>query len=129
IYGGELVPLFRAEWDRVASEDADSPHAQPHWHFVQSPRRVESVIRDLATTREFSGEGGGSLFACLADSGKIHFAMTRLWDGPNASCHKQGFESEGFVKWFDALARYIGGQISYVAKKYPSITEFRPDQA
>src|SRR5712692_8996509 len=37
---GEPVPLFRAEWDQLAASDEASKHAQPHWHFVQSPERI-----------------------------------------------------------------------------------------
>ena len=42
---GALIPLFRAEWAQVAVLDRVSNHAQPHWHFTQSPSFIENTIR------------------------------------------------------------------------------------
>ena len=42
---GDIVPLFRAEWDESAALSSTSKHAQPHWHFVQSPTRIERIVR------------------------------------------------------------------------------------
>ena len=43
---GELVPLFRADWHKLDAI-GNSGHAQPHWHFVQRPARIEGIVRIL----------------------------------------------------------------------------------
>ena len=119
---GSLMPVFRAEWAQVAVLDAASNHAQPHWHFTQSPSRIEDIIRALETpeleeAREFSPGVENGLFAGLADFGMFHFAMTPLWDERNErSSLKCQFDSNQFPKWFKSLTDYIAGQISYLVK-------------
>ena len=81
---GELVPLFRADWHKLDAI-GNSGHAQPHWHFVQRPARIEGIVRILdssigETTREFTPESQTELFGGLIDCGMIHFAMTSLWE-------------------------------------------------
>lgn len=129
IYAGELAPLFRAEWDRKAAADSTSKHAQPHWHFVQSPERIEGIVRTvIGPPTEFSPGPGTDLFSKIADCGKFHFAMTAQWDKTTAASHKQVFESNEFPKWFDSLTRYVAEQIAYlVAKAPPAVpAEFAP---
>ena len=116
---GELLPLFRAEWDHKAASDTKSEHAQPHWHFVQRPERIENILRTLANSpKDFASEPE-SVFANCADSGKFHFAMSALWDN-KASSHKQLYDLVDFQNWFDSLTMYIARQIAYVIKKAPS---------
>lgn len=132
ICAGELTPLFRAEWDQKAASDATSEHAQPHWHFVQSPERIEGIVRTLISRpREFSPQPDNEIFAGIADCGKIHFAMASLLDEKDISSHKQLFDSADFPKWFAGLTRYIAGQIAYIAEKAPAspIREFIPAEA
>ena len=129
IYAGELTPLFRAEWDHKAASDATSEHAQPHWHFVQSPERIEGIVRTLISQPgEFVPEPENEIFVGLADCGKIHFAMTSLLDEKGTSTRKQVFESTQFQGWFASLTNSIAGQIAYVVAKAPAtpIQEFIP---
>lgn len=116
VYAGELTPLFRAEWDYVAASDGTSKHAQPHWHFVQRPERIERIVRTIVSPqREFKSVEEGEIFAGLLDCGRIHFAMTSL--GP---MQKQMFQSDDFQKWFDSLTRYVSEQIEYLISKGPA---------
>lgn len=127
---GELLPLFRAEWDQKAASDTKSDHAQPHWHFVQRPERIERIVRMLISPpTEFAPEEESELFAGYADSGKFHFAMSPLWDKNKESSHKQLFESADFQKWFASLTKYVAGQIAYLVKKAPPAVakEFVPE--
>lgn len=126
---GELTPLFRADWDPRAASDATSEHAQPHWHFVQRPESIESIVRMMISpSTEFAPEQTSELFAGLADCGKFHFAMSPLWDQHIKPSYKQIFDSDDFRMWFENLANYIAGQIAYIIKKAPSATprEFVP---
>src|SRR5208282_4192222 len=112
VYAGELTSLFRAEWDEKAASDIASEHAQPHWHFVQSPSRIESIVRSLIEApRVFVPERESDIFTGQPDCGKIHFAMTRLWDGSKPPSYKEVFDGEDFPEWFESLTRYISGQI------------------
>jgi hypothetical protein len=122
---GNLIPQFRAEWAQVAVLDAASNHAQPHWHFTQSPARIEAIVHALAEAnldevREFSSETDGGLFSGLADFGKFHFAMTSRWEERNPEPYlKCQFDSNQFPKWFKGLTEYIAEQISYLVKHMP----------
>ena len=121
VYAGEITPLFRAEWDQAAASDAASFHAQPHWHFVQRPERIEGIVRSLLTpSEEFVPQPESDIFSGLVDCGKIHFAMTSLWDRKEHSSHKQVFEAADFPKWFANLMRYLADQIAYAVSKAPS---------
>src|ERR1039457_3132445 len=111
------------------ASDATSDHAQPHWHFVQSPKRIEGIVRALVgETTEFSPEPENDIFAGIADCGKLHFAMTALWSDKRVSTHKELFDSADFPKWFASLTKYIAGQIAYVVSKSPPtpVREFAP---
>jgi hypothetical protein len=133
---GDLIPLFRAEWAQSAVIDVASKHAQPHWHFTQSPARIESLIRTFAASdsdavKEFSSEGENGLFADLADFGMFHFAMTHLWEGDSLpASRKRQFDSNQFPKWFKGLTDYIAEQISYLVSHMPTsvvtTTDFVP---
>lgn len=124
--GGELVPLFRAEWDQIDASNEKSHHAQPHWHFIQNPERIESLVRTLTrpatnAVGEFSPESESELFAGLADCGKFHFAMTSLWEKNEMPPYKKRlFNSDDFPKWFKSLTTYIAGQIAYLVSHMPS---------
>jgi hypothetical protein len=131
IYAGELTPLFRAEWDPRAASDSTSEHAQPHWHFVQSPKRIEGLVRTLISQpREFQPEPESEIFAGLVDCGKFHFAMTSLLETQGRAPHKQLFDATAFPKWFASLTKYIAGQIAYIVAKAPAppIREFTPTE-
>jgi hypothetical protein len=121
---GEPVPLFRAEWDQLAASDENSVHAQPHWHFVQSPQRIgdiaHTLMRPPGEPTEFSPEQSQQLFPGLADCGKIHFAMTSMWEkNETPSYRKRLFDSGDFPKWFKNLTNYIAGQITYLVSRMP----------
>jgi len=118
-----LTPLFRAEWDQLGVSTETSTHAQPHWHFVQSPEQIESIVRmnmgSSSETAEFAPEQKGQLFHGLADCGKFHFAMTSLLDEKKISPYKESFDSANFPKWFKSLTKYIAGQIAYLVSHMP----------
>jgi len=122
---GDLIPFFRAEWMQSAVLDA-SKHAQPHWHFTQSPARIESLIRafstsDLDAVEEFSPEAGAGPFTGLPDFGMFHFAMTSLWEERNQPPYlKRQFDSDQFPRWFASLTDYIAEQISYLVSHMPT---------
>jgi hypothetical protein len=131
ILAGDLAPLFRAEWDQKAASDVTSEHAQPHWHFVQSPARISGFVRTLITPpTEFSPEGETDIFSGIADCGKIHFAMTSLLQSSTPATHKELFQAVDFPKWFANLSKYIAAQIAYIVAKAPSAppAEFVPTQ-
>jgi hypothetical protein len=131
ILAGDLAPLFRAEWDQKAASDITSEHAQPHWHFVQSPARISGFVRALITpSTEFSPEGETDIFSRIADCGKIHFAMTSLLQSGTPPTYKELFQAADFPKWFANLSKYIAAQIGYVIAKAPSAppAEFVPTQ-
>lgn len=124
--GLDLVPLFRAEWDpRDAAKD-DSKHAQPHWHFIQTPERIELLVRIVlsppeGTITEFAPERKTEMFSGIADAGKFHFAMTSLWEKSETPPYtKRRFDSNNFPKWFDNLNKYIACQIAYLLSHMPS---------
>jgi len=129
ILAGDLAPLFRAEWDQKAASDVTSEHAQPHWHFVQSPGRIGAFVRTLVTpSTDFSPENETDMFAGIADCGKIHFAMTSLLNTP--PIYKELFQASDFSKWFANLTKYIASQITYIVAKAPSgpSAEFAPTE-
>ena len=122
LIAGEPVPIFRAEWDALAASDAGSTHAQPHWHFVQSPSRIERIVRSLSNaSMEFSASENGDLFQGTVDLGRFHFAMTSLGPKPGDS-HKEVFSADDFTAWFHHLVTYIASQIDYVRSKSPGAT-------
>jgi len=122
---GELTPLFRAEWDQLDASNTTSKHAQPHWHFVQSPERIEGIVRTFAkpsagTLAEFAPEQKSELFAGLVDCGMFHFAMTSLWEKSEIPPYKKRlFDSDDFPKWFKSLTNYIADQIAYLVSHMP----------
>jgi len=120
ICAGELVPLFRAEWDYLAAADTTSKHAQPHWHFVQRPERIEGIVRALIDpSPDFTAGEKSELFGGHVDYGKFHFAMTSL-----GRFQKQVFQSDDFPKWFRSLTNYIAEQIDYLlSKTSPATTQ------
>jgi hypothetical protein len=131
ILAGDLAPLFRAEWDQKAASDVTSEHAQPHWHFVQSPGRIGGFVRTLITpSTDFSPEDETDIFAGIADCGKIHFAMTSLLQSSTPRTYKELFQAADFPKWFANLTKYIAAQITYIIDKAPSAppAEFVPTE-
>jgi hypothetical protein len=128
---GDLIPLFRAEWSQEATLDQKSEHAQPHWHFVQRPERIEEIVRSkISPPREFIPEPEARLFGRFADSGKFHFAMSPLWAKDKHAPRKEDFESDNFPIWFDNLTKYVAGQIFYIVGKAPSLPAkiFAPEE-
>lgn len=123
---GELVPLFRAEWDQLAASSTNSEHAQPHWHFVQRPERIERVVLNSMApstdaVQDFSPPAESELFRGLVDCGRFHFAMTSLWEKSNNPPYKKRlFETDDFMLWFDSLTRYIAEEIGYLASLMPT---------
>jgi hypothetical protein len=120
---GEVVPLFRAEWDYLEAANPQSKHAQPHWHFVQRPNHIERIVRMLIEpVGDFRVEHD-ELFAGLVDCSRFHFAMTSL--GP---MRNQLFQSTDFSKWFQGLTAYVSEQIEYLMSKAPApiAVEFKP---
>lgn len=98
VYAGELTSFFRAEWDEQAATDTSSEHAQPHWHFVQSPTRIESIVRTvLGPGDEFIPEYKSELFVG-PDCGKFHFAMAPMWEKSRSPSYKQDFDADDFPK-------------------------------
>jgi len=120
---GELMPLFRADWDQLAALSENSTHAQPHWHFVQRPERIEGIVRTLmrspSDTAEFAPEHKSGLFSGLVDCGKFHFAMTSLWEKDSVPPPKRLFDSDDFPGWFSGLTSYIADQIAYLVSIVP----------
>jgi hypothetical protein len=137
---GDLIPLFRAEWSQEATLDQNSDHAQPHWHFVQRPERVEEVVRSkmieeivrakISLPTEFIPAPKSQFFTKFADSGKFHFAMSPLWEANKTVAHKQDFESANFPIWFDNLTKYVASQIAYIVMKAPPLPakDFVPEE-
>jgi len=128
---GDLIPLFRAEWDQVATSAKESDHAQPHWHFVQRPNRIEEIVRSvMGQSNEFAPYEPSQLFAGYADCGHFHFAMSPLWEKDNPNAYKQDFESSDFPLWFDNLTKYVASQIAYIMMKAPPtpMKEFVPEE-
>lgn len=124
------IPLFRAEWDQQATLDTTSKHAQPHWHFVQQPDRIEEIVRSvISESTEFPYERG-HLFAEYADCGHFHFAMSPLWEKDKPDAYKQDFESSNFPLWFDNLTKYVASQIAYIIMKAPPMPtkDFVPEE-
>ncbi len=123
--GGELVPFVRADWHKQDAEST-SDHAQPHWHFVQRPARIEGIVRalDAADGEEvqvvdFADEPG--LFEGVRNGGLMHFAMTSLWEEKEIPPYrKRLFNSDDFPKWFDNLIRYVAAQVRYVVGHMPT---------
>lgn len=128
---GELTPLFRAEWHQEAASDEKCKHAQPHWHFVQHPSRIERIVRALRRSpyelTDFVPEQESELFLEVADCGRLHFAMTSLWNKEDIMPPRRLFDSHDFPKWFRGLTQYIADQIAYVANVTPRrLEDFTP---
>lgn len=122
---GSREPLFRAEWDHKDAVGS-SKHAQPHWHFVQSPESIEVLVRTLLApaseaATEFVPDKESAFFSGIADCGRFHFAMTSLWEKSGTPPYrKKLFDSNDFPNWFDNLAIYIADQVSYILSHLPA---------
>jgi hypothetical protein len=123
---GELIPMFRAEWDSRAAGDSSSNHAQPHWHFVQGGAQIRAMFGrletsgserstfDVETARLNLSDGVTELI----DFSGFHFAMSPLWTSGAPGSHKQVFQSDVSLNaWFRNLTLYIADQLSYVSKR------------
>jgi hypothetical protein len=120
----DLVPMFRAEWDNQDAS-SDSPHSQPHWHFVQSPERIEHIVRARLGADDQGldfnpAQPENGLFSEIADCGRFHFAMMPLWGRADAPALKRVFDSDDFQKWFAGMSKYIAKQLDYIAGKMPA---------
>lgn len=121
ICGGELVSVFRAEWDAIAAANTNSSHAQPHWHFAQRPERIARILNTLSDTpQEFGGDDESGAFAGRAHYEDMHFAMSQMWNKDRAMPHKEMFGTNEFMEWFERVATYVSEQLMYVAEKVPS---------
>jgi hypothetical protein len=120
---GDLIRMFRAEWDSRAASDSSSGHAQPHWHFAMEADdfravlgSVEPLVSGQQNTLEFAADMKADLG--LLDFSGFHFAMSPLWYGDAPSCHRQIFQSdEELSSWFHNLSTYIAEQLAYVSEK------------
>jgi hypothetical protein len=127
---GDLVRMFRAEWDSRAASDSASKHAQPHWHFAMEEDDFRAVF---PIAEEGSSMPLGSFdskpASQLVDFSTFHFAMSPLWFSGTPACHRQQFQSEEELKnWFSNLSVYIAEQLTYVSQKAgagSTATEFR----
>jgi hypothetical protein len=130
--GIDSTPLFRAEWHQLGFDDDKAIHAQPHWHFVQSPKRIEEIIRmATAPASEEPIEFGADRPDCFnesIDSTGFHFAMGSI--DKTERPFKYAFDTEEFIVWLRGLTRYVTGQIDYlVSHSQPVFSrpiEFRP---
>ena len=115
----DVLPSFRADWDPRAASDANSEHAQPHWHFTQLPERIEDVVRranDAGGSFEVPTEG--SIFAGFCRVELMHFAMCAVWHRQKDGQTRLMFESDrSFNEWLGRLTRYVAGQLRYVSEK------------
>jgi hypothetical protein len=128
---GDYIPLFRADWDQDATLDGTSEHAQPHWHFVQRPSRIEEIVRKvMSPPSEFVPYEQSELFTEYADCGKFHFAMSPLWEKNKPNAYKRDYEPSDFPLWFDNLTKYVAAQIAYIIMKAPPMPtkEFVPEE-
>ncbi len=131
---GDLVRMFRADWDSRAASDSASTHAQPHWHFAMEEDDFLAVFdsggpQDVDFTDLIEFDPTTPFASQLVDFKGFHFAMSPLWHEGEASCHRQVFESEDVLtSWFSNLSRYIAEQLLYVSEKVgasPSVSDFR----
>jgi hypothetical protein len=122
----ELLPVIRAEWDAIAATD-ESKHAQPHWHFVQTPEYIERIVRTLSSDSfDFAPDAPDSIFSERPIYEQCHFAMASLTDATKG--HKETFNDATFKGWFRNMTRYVGEQVMYVADKSPDLVrEFAAD--
>jgi hypothetical protein len=130
---GDLVRMFRAEWDSRAASDSASTHAQPHWHFAMEEDDFRAIFlleqQDsvVSESLEFSSATRPALL--LVDFSGFHFAMSPLWRPDASSCHRQIFRSaEELNSWFSELSKYIAEQLSYLGEKVcvrATVSEFR----
>jgi hypothetical protein len=120
---GDLIRMFRAEWDGRPATDSSSGHAQPHWHFAMGADDFRAVLgaeEPLVSGEENALEfaGGMQTDSGLVDFSGFHFAMSPLWYRGVAACHRQIFESgEELGSWFQNLSTYIAQQLGYVSDK------------
>jgi hypothetical protein len=120
---GDLIKMFRAEWDSRTAADSSNRHAQPHWHFVMEAedfRNVlgseEPLVSGQQNTLEFAAHMQTDLG--VVDFSGFHFAMSPLWYRDVPSCHRQIFQSgEELSSWFRNLSTYIAEQLAYVSEK------------
>lgn len=119
---GDLVRMFRAEWDSRAASDSLAKHAQPHWHFAMEEDDFRAVFpatedsTDADQPFDFSTTKPPALQ--LLDFSGFHFAMSPLWYPNIPSCHRHAFQSsEELTSWFSNLSNYIAGQLTYICEK------------
>lgn len=126
---GDLIRMFRAEWDSRGAAESSSGHAQPHWHFVMEADDFRTLLESeeppasgQQDTLEFTADIQTSLG--VVDFSGFHFAMSPLWYQDVPSCHRQIFQSgDELGSWFHNLSTYIAEQLGYVSEKVGA----RPD--
>lgn len=114
-----VAPIFRAEWDPRAVEDAASKHAQPHWHFIQQAETIDNLVQAaFGPPANFGAESRPSYFTGLSDLDRFHFSMSTFSSQEGTVLHKRAFQSETELKeWFRSLCNYIVHQLTYVCGK------------
>lgn len=117
---GDLISMFRAEWDSRAATDSTHSHAQPHWHFAMGADEFRAILGSAEPLQERTVEfaAGMQTDLGLVDFSGFHFAMSPLWYGDVPSSHRQIFQSsEELGSWFHNLSTYIAEQLAYVSEK------------
>lgn len=110
---GDLQPVVRAEWDWGVVTDPKSHHAQPHWHFTQSAKEIEAVVRTM--NEEEIEFGSPLIFDKLLSIGGAHFNMSKFWGEQNSNTYKYDFvDKDDFVNWFRCLITYTSAQLVYL---------------
>lgn len=116
---GGLYPILRAEWDYTVVTDPNSDHAQPHWHFTQSAREIERVVRTLST--ESSDFGAQLSFDSLLPLEKAHFAMNILSSKGGVTSFKKDFQDAAeFLDWLGGLTLYLASQLVHICGGVPA---------
>lgn len=112
IFSGEIIQLFRAEWDDYNNEQ--NIHPQPHWH-ITADASIANTFQDYISTVENKGlmPAIDSQKEKLTSLRKFHFAMKEKWD-ENGS-HFTALDSDQQISsWFCGLLKSIKTELLYV---------------
>lgn len=107
---GELMQLFRAEWDNFKQKS----HPQPHWHITSyKEMRFETLNEELAIDEE-------NPFAELEDEERrvdlpeMHFAMAGDWhDGEKEGMINEFTDEIQLSNWLINLFDHVHEELSY----------------
>jgi hypothetical protein len=106
--------LFRAEW---SINEAESFHAQPHWHFTTTEILSSSEPNEWRANEEiqsfFPNESSSFLSHKLSH---LHFAMCANWF-ESSSNHISEIDENCMVNWVKNVMKYIQYQILYLYDK------------